>query len=90
MGLKKSIISFWKGFDDFEKHIFIGFLILLALVTLISNNLGAWISEVFSVPPIKGKGLGIDAVDIMLFFTVLLVIISWFIRKLFRLIFKKK
>ena len=97
--IKKFTDFFWGELDEFSKY-FIGMMLivatLLALIhilsffgfTFLSNILISqteWISIKFSVPIVKDKLFSTDATDILVLFTILIILFGWGINKLIKL-----
>ena len=84
MKLWEKLKERWRNWDRFEKHILSSFLIFIIIMIFMAiffpRSLDGplkWISETFSVPLIKGKGLSLDATDILFFFFVGIILISF-------------
>ena len=97
MKLWEKLKERWKDEDRFVRYILSAFLIFLIILIFMAiffprglDGPLKWISETFSVPLIADKVLSIDAIDILFFFFVGVVLLSLGISELARLVSKKK
>ncbi len=78
----------WSKFSDFDKHVLkTGFVYLIIFLFFsfafpdISNSFFEWVSKIFSIPVTKDKFLGVDVADVIFLFFILLIVLSWIIKK---------
>ena len=97
--MKKFVRFLWNRLDDFDKYILrmgLIFIIILIFIGIISPNILdnplEWISKTFSVPITQEKifSFNLDALDILFFFIIFIIILGWAINKLVKLKFKRK